>query len=244
MTNEVAVVGEREKEGMDALTKVQSWIVKTPGDFLALDSFLVGLNALKNKILADFKDSKDKAFAAHRAICTQEKGHLDKVQQAYTEGKAKLVAWKDEEDRKTAAAQAVIDAAAEVERKRTEALAKIAEKKGNDAESEALRAATPVLAPRLSADIPKASTAFQTRWSADVTDPLFVLKAVQSALVLLSKAKTPAGIKAHADLVQAEKDLAYMGYVQTSISKLAVAGSPYINGVLRLGGVSFSSRKV
>lgn len=262
-TMKTPLVIEREKKEKNALEKVTAWVVKTAEDYKTLDAFLVGLADLKKMIVEDFRESKEKtaeakraATAAHKAVVDQEDSHLNVIEEARRIGKQKLAAWEDEQERLAKIEQDRLDAEA---RKKAEddalAAAALAEKSGDTEKAEALLAA-PVYVPptpRLSADVPQRSTTVQTRWSATVggvredgstTDPLFVLKAVSAALAFMEKAKTPAAIKATADLRQAEKDLAYMVYNQVAVNKLAVAGSPYVNGVLKLGGVAFVSRKV
>lgn len=150
---------------------------------------------------------------------------------------------KAEREGNARAAQKILDDAAAAETKARHLAEAAAQKARQDAEAAARR---PVyVAPvDLAKDLPKAQTTSQTRWSANVTDPMFVLKAVTAAISLMAKAKTPAGIKAHADLVQAQEDLGFMAYSSVALSGQAKAGSPYVNGVRRLGGVSFNSRRV
>ncbi len=262
-TLQTPLVIEREKKEKNALEKVTAWVVQTAEDYTALDAFLVGLADLKKMIVADFKDSKDKtaeakraATAAHKAVVDQEDAHLNIIEDARRIGKQKLFEYEEAERKETARKQAIADAEA---RKKAEdaaiAAAALAEKNGDKEKAEAIMAAPVEVAPtmRLSSMVPTRTTMVQTRWSAIVggqredgskTDPLFVLHAVQAALKFMEKAKTPAAQAATEDLRQAEKDLVYMVYDQTGVNKLAVKGSPYVNGVLKLGGVSFQSRKV
>ena len=186
------------------------------------------------------KIEDDKAAAARQVeIDRQAKAAAEAAAKAEKEGNARA-AQKILDDAAAAEKRALDDAAAEETRLQKEREA-------------AARVPVYVKPVELARDLPKAQTTSSTRWAATVggtredgskTDPLFVLKAVQSALKLMSRAKTADGIAAYEGLAQAEKDLGYMEYKQTALNGQAKAGSPYTNGVLKLGGVSFNSRKV
>ena len=193
------------------------------------------------KEAARLQKIKDDRLAVERQI------EIDRQAKAAAEAAAKA-----EKEGNARAAQKILDYAADAEKKALDDAA--SEKKRLEKEREAAANRPVYVAPvKIAQDLPKSQTNSQTRWSAVVggvnedgskRDALFVLKAVQSALKFMEKAKTPAAMTAAEDLRQAEKDIAYMVYNQVAVNKLAVAGSPYVNGVLKLGGVAFSSRKV
>lgn len=248
MTTTVAVSApEREKKEQGAISRVMGWVVRTAEDYKELDAFLVGLAALKKEIVADFAEAKDKtakakraATEAHKAVADQEEGHLAAIEEARRLGKQKLSDFEEAQRRETARLQAVADAAAETERKRALALANISEKKGDPAKAEALRQEAPAQAPRLAPPVLERDTVVSTRWGATVTDAIFVLNAIKAANKLLVKAKTPDGLKAAAQLLQAEQDAAFLVYNQVALNQFATS----TKGAVKLGGVAFSSRKV
>lgn len=84
---------ELEQAEQDALTRVRAWVIESHIDYSALDSYCRGLLNLKKKIVEDFRDAKSAASLAHKAICSQESGHLDAVEQAIKDGKVKLFEW-------------------------------------------------------------------------------------------------------------------------------------------------------
>lgn len=254
--NDIAVV-EREQEEKDALQKVQGWIVKTAEEYSALDNFLVGLAALKKRIVADFAESKEKtsdakraATVAHKAVCDQEDGHIGIIEEARRLGKQKLTDYEEAQKRELERLQAIADAKAKKEAEdRALELASLAEKGGDKEAAEAIMAEPPKMAPRLVSAVPERSTVVSTRWFATIggtrqdstkSDPLFVLKAIETACKFMDKAKTPEG-KAAADLLrQAKDDIRYMVYDQVSLNRKATADKD----AFRLGGVSFNPRKI
>jgi len=247
--NDIAVV-EREQEEKDALQKVQGWLVKTPEEYSALDSFLVGLAGLKKRIVADFAESKSKAHGAWKAIVAQEEGHLGTIEEARRLGKQKLTDYEEAQKRETERLQAIADAKAKKESEdRALELAALAEKGGDKEAAEAIMAEPPKMAPRIVSAVPERSTVVSTRWFATIggtrqdgtkSDPTYVLKAIETACKFMDKAKTPEG-KAAADLLrQAKDDIKYMVYDQVSLNRKATADKD----AFRLGGVSFNPRKI
>lgn len=253
----VAVIApEREKKEQGALARVLGWVVRTAEDYTALDSFLAGLADLKKEIIADFKDAKEKtadakraATVAHKAVADQEEGHLSVIEEARRIGKQKLFDFEEAGRKETARLQAIEDEKAETERKRVLALAKIAEKKGDDSKAAALREEAFVPAPRLATSVPERTTVLADYWSATVggarrdgtkTDPLFVKKAIERAVRILAAAKSVEGKAALADLIQAQDDAEYMVYDVVRLNKKAKSDKD----AFRLGGVAFTSRKV
>jgi hypothetical protein len=220
------LTAELEKKEQDAIAKVTAWEVKTVEDAVALDNFLVGLAELEKKIIADFKDSKAKAFEAHKAIVAQEKAHLDEIARARSIGKPKLRAWQDEQERLRLEVERK---AQEDARKKQEedalAAAAEAEKQGdketaNAIVAEAVAAPAPIV--HVAQTAPKLQTRTSSgRWGATVKDPLAVQKAVEAAGKVLSKFKTKEAIEATELLRQAHFALNYMDFTPTKLQKQA-----------------------
>lgn len=254
MTHETTVTSpEREKKGQDALSRVLGWVVKTAEDYTALDAFLVGLADLKKEIVADFKDAKDKtaeakraATAAHKAVVDQEDGHLSAIEEARRVGKVKLFEYDETQRKEAARLQALEDARARKEAEdRALEQAKTAQDAGDHALAAAIVNEPPRPEPRLIyADVPKRATVVQMRWSANVTNPAFVSQAIAEAMKFIDKAKTPEGKAAAALLRQAHEDVAFMAYNAVALGAQAKNGTPYVNGVKKLGGVAFAQRPV
>lgn len=165
-------VAEFEKKEMTAIERVRSWVVATDEDFKALDAYLVGLKELEKSIIADFKDAKDKAFAAHRAICAQEKAHLDKIEEARRIGKPKLLAYEETKEAIRKAEQERLEAEAR-KKAEDEALARAAAaEKAGDTETAKAIISEPISVEPVKAQVmsPKRSTTIQTRWGAVIED--------------------------------------------------------------------------
>ncbi len=252
-TAAVVVAPEREKKEQGALTRVIGWVVRTAEDYAALDAFLVGLADLKKQIIADFAEAKEKtkkakqaATEAHKAVVDQEEGHLSVIEEARRCGKQKLFEYDEAQRKETARLQAIEDARAQKEaddRAQTQALA--AEKAGDKALAQAIVNEPARPEPRkISADVPKRSTTVSLRWGASIHNPQFVAQAIVAAQVFMDKARTPEAQAAAALLRQAHEDVGFMAYDTTALGGVAKNGSPYINGVKKLGGVSFAQRAV
>jgi hypothetical protein len=254
MTTETAVVvPEREKREDDALTRVKNWVIKTAEDYTALDAFLVGLNDLKKEIVADFAEAKEKtakakkaAAEAHKAVVDQEDGHLSVIEEARRLGKGKLYAYDQEQERERQRLQALEDARAQKEADdRAQAQALAAEQAGEKTLAQAIlnEPARPE-ARKISTDVPKRSTNVSLRWSATVANPQFVSQAIAAAQVFMDKAKTPEAKAAAALLRQAHEDVGFMEYNAVALNAQAKNGTPYVNGVKKLGGVTFAQRPI
>lgn len=250
---------ETENKKLNALQKVNAWVVKTVEDYTALDAYLVYLLEIKKMVVADFKESIEKsaetkraATAAHKALTDQEGGHLTGIDEARRVGKNKLTYFEQEQEAERKRLQDEADAKArkEAEDRALEAAAK-AEQSGDTEKADAIleEPAAPILAPRIASSVPQRSTIVSTRWGATIggpredgtkTDPLFVLKALEAAGKVLAKSK---GVEANAALElvrQAYTDAKYMVYDQVALNRQATA----TKAALRLGGVGFNSRKV
>lgn len=79
----------------DADTEAEAW------------SLVNRIGELKKMIVTDFSDSKAAAHAAHKAICDQEKSHLDRLMEPDRIVRGKLSAWADEKDRLLREAQRI-----------------------------------------------------------------------------------------------------------------------------------------
>lgn len=244
LTKEIVVTNpEREKKEMDAVEKVRRWEIKSNEDYSALDSFLVGLNELKKEIVADFKESKAAAKAAHQAICDQESAHLDKLEEARIIGKPKLVAWRQEQERKDEEERRRLEA--EAQKKRDEealAQAQAAEKSGDKEAAQAIiekAAAAPAPVVKVEPTLPKAKTVSQERWSG-VGDPAAVKEAVAKVGAFLAKSKTAEGKEAAALLRDVYKSIDYMVFDGPKVNRQAVA----TKDAIKILGVTFSSRRV
>ncbi len=247
-STELVANPEREQREQNALAKVKSWVVDSDETYTALDSYLVDILALKKLIIADFSKSKEKATIAKRAataalaaIVDQEAGHLNVIEDARRLGKQKLSDYEEVKKAELARLQAIEDARVRKEAEdRALELAALAEKGGDTEKAEAILAEPAKPAPRLSLSVPQRSTVVSTRWGATVTDPQFVLKAIEAAGKVLAKSKTKDAQDAAELLRQAHQDAQYLTYNLVALNQLATA----TKGSLKFGGVAFTSRKI
>lgn len=144
-----------------ALTIAQEMVIDSDPKLLEADQFCVKLAALEKLIKSDFKDSKEAAFAAHRAITAQEAAHLAKVTEPRSIVKAKIRTYQDAQE---AARQAEERRLQEEASKKAEAdaldAAEAAEKSGDKAMAEAIISAPVVAAPVI---VPRTTPKVQTR---------------------------------------------------------------------------------
>lgn len=245
--NTAIALPEKNQNALNAVEKANSIVIATNEDYSVADSFCAGLKALEKEVDLAYDEHIQDALKAHRSLVAKKKTYAEPIDEARRIVKGKMITWADEqerirhneEERQRAEAKRQAD-----EKAQAEALA--LENKGDHAAAaavvqEAANSPAPLL--KVKSSVPKASTVFSTRWTATVTDPNFVLTAVRKALVFMEKAKTPEGKAATEELRQAEKDLAFMTYNQVQLNGQAKAGTPYTNGVLKLGGVTFTSYK-
>ena len=134
--NEAAII----KQTTDLTVQAQGLVVKTDAQYIVAGEFRKTLKGMINTIIADFKESKAKAYASWQAITTQEKKHTDKVTAAMKLVDQKLGEYQDakEAERKKAEAEAR-DAAAAAAAKLVEKAEKAAAK-GNEAQAQELQA--------------------------------------------------------------------------------------------------------
>ena len=161
------VAKKLEAKEADAMTYAVALQITDNDTYSQADQFCVGLKGLEKEIIADFEESKSAADTAHKAICAQEKYHLQKIVPARTLVKNKMSAYQDdqerrrriEEDRQRIEAQKAADA---------EALrqAEQAQAEGKPEEAEAILQApvyvAPIVVPK---DIPKTSTVIRKIWT-------------------------------------------------------------------------------
>jgi hypothetical protein len=88
-----------EQKAVAILEQARALIVTNEIEYSAAGEFIVGAKALVAEIKAFFKPMKDKAFAAHRAICDQETNSLNPVNQAIQAAGDAALPWKREQDR-------------------------------------------------------------------------------------------------------------------------------------------------
>lgn len=170
---------ETDAKAISAIEKARAIVIITEEDFKAADSFCAGLKDLEKEITSTFKDAKEKAFSAHRAICAAEAKHLEPVQEARKLIKPKLFAWQQEEERKRAAEEKRRQDEAK-KRAEDEALASAeqAEKDG-DAEKAAEILSAPVhVAPIVVAKTaPKAQTQIRQIWTYRIVNEALIPRA-------------------------------------------------------------------
>ena len=154
-----------EKDTKTALARAQSLAVTNTEECDLADQFCFGLLKLKKEIEADFKESKETAYAAWKAVVAQEKGHLDGIDEARKIVKGKMAVWQEAEEKKRREGEA---------RLRAEALnaAAAAEKNGDKDGAEAILntpiEAAPVVLPKTT---PKTQTVVRKVWKFRVTNP-------------------------------------------------------------------------
>ena len=160
----------------DSLARAQSLVIASNEDYAAADAFSVGLLALERAIVADFRDAKAAAFAAHRAITAQEAGHLDSVQQARALIRPKLVAWEAKKRQEAEVERVRLEAQARKEAEdRAIAEAAEAERNGDMATAAAIVAAPVQAAPVIVAPaLPKRQTKIPEAWAFRVTNQALI----------------------------------------------------------------------
>lgn len=114
-----------EQKAVAILDQARALVVTEEREYVRAGEFIVGCKALASEIKAFFKPMKDKAFAAHRAICDQETTTLKPVTMAIEAAGSAALPWKQEQDRK---------AAIEAERVRQEEIKQRQEAKLKEAE--------------------------------------------------------------------------------------------------------------
>lgn len=148
--------------------------IATPEDYTLAAERLKGVKALKKSIKEDFAESKKSAKEAHAAICNQERGHLEPVEQAERMVATKLGEWYAEEERKCLDEQRRLE---EEQRKRAEEdrlkQAAEAEAAGHSDIADAMISEPVITTPVVVASTtPKvAGLAMRENWKFEVVDP-------------------------------------------------------------------------
>jgi hypothetical protein len=88
-----------EQKAVAILDQALALMVTNEAEYVEVGEFIVSCKALAAEIKAFFKPMKDKAFAAHRAICDQETNTLNPVNQAIKAAGDAALPWKKEQDR-------------------------------------------------------------------------------------------------------------------------------------------------
>lgn len=166
MTNTDLAVDTKEVDtkSNNALALANSFSIASAEDFTRADEICCGLADLEKEIVNTFKDAKEKAFQAHRAITAAERKHLQPVQDARKVYKAKMSIYQTEMDKKRIAMEAEIKARLEKQQQEAVLEAAIdAESKGDKAQADNILN-TPCEAPNiiLQNDTPKAKTIIRT----------------------------------------------------------------------------------
>ena len=171
MNTDIAAVMPDEqklKEQENKALEIATAMTITDDDgLIAADQFCVKLASLEKLIKSDFKESKESAYAAHKAITAQEAAHLAKVTEPRSIVKSKIRAY---QDAKEAARQAEEKRLNEEARKRAEEeairAAEQAEKSGDKAQAEATISA-PVIAEPVIVErtAPKVQTRITDTWT-------------------------------------------------------------------------------
>jgi hypothetical protein len=137
-----------------------------------------GIAELRKTITDDFKPAKEAAFAAHRAICSQEKSHLDALSEPDRIVRGKISGYTAEQEKlrreQEAAAREKARKEAE-ERKIVEAVQ--AESQGNSELAEKILetpvVSAPVIVPRVT--VPKVDgVSMVPEWKFEVVDPALI----------------------------------------------------------------------
>ncbi|MDE2020325.1 MAG: hypothetical protein KGJ13_08325 [Patescibacteria group bacterium] len=147
-------------------------LIASNDDYVAADRLCVSLREIETDIIETFKDAKQKAFEAHRAVTAAEKKHLEPVQDARKLLKIKMGSWQEKQETERRRKEAELR---EEERRRAEeeALAKAvkAEESGNAEEADAIIAEPLNVAPVIvRKETPKADTAIRKAWKFRVKD--------------------------------------------------------------------------
>jgi hypothetical protein len=160
----------------DVLAKARALTIRNNDDYRAADAISVGLLALEKSIKADFKPSKDAAFAAHKTIVAQEAAHLNKVSEARAIIRPKLMAFENEQRRIAAEEAKRREAIARKEAEdRAIAEAAEAEKQGDTATAEAIMEAPVVVAPVVVAsELPKRQTRIPEAWTYEIVNEAII----------------------------------------------------------------------
>jgi hypothetical protein len=157
---------QQNTKGLNAVTQANSITIDSNDSYSAADAFCVSLKELEKEVAATFKDPKDKAWAAHKAVVAAENKHLEPIEQARRIIKQKLDGWrrKMEDERRKEEDRLRLDAKKRAE---DEALriATSAHAMGNREEADTILAepiaVETIVLPKFT---PKTNTTFRTVW--------------------------------------------------------------------------------
>lgn len=244
MTPTDLLIPEKNEKGLTAVDRARALSIVTKEDYTAADQFCSGLKELEKEVDAAYDEHISDAFKAHRSLVAKKKVYAEPIDEARKIIKGKMIVWKDEQERlqRIEEERLAKEAKAKTEQEALDRAAALEAQGDHEAASAAVDEAALAPAPRpvVESYVPKSSSVFSTRWSATITDPLYVLKAIEAAGKVLAKSKTKDAQEACDLLRQAHTDAKYMTYDQVALNRQATA----TKDALKLGGVVFSSRKV
>lgn len=159
-----------------ALEAAQSFTITNNEAYVVVDNHCASLAALEKTIKAEFKDPKQKAHDAHKAIVAMEARLLEPIDEARKLDKAKMAAWREyqeklrQEERTRLEDEAVKKAEGEAAM-----AAMVAEDAGDVEKAQEILAAPIVINPVYTqTSIPKSHTTIRTAWAARVVDASMV----------------------------------------------------------------------
>lgn len=134
---------ELKQEVMTIDEAVKAIVVNDAETYQSAGGMIINLDNLIKKIKTYWKEPKEKAFQAHKAITAKEAEMLKPIEERRRFLNGKISAYLTEQERIRKAEQARLDEerrkAEQKEREKLQARAEKAEEKGNDAKAEALR---------------------------------------------------------------------------------------------------------
>ena len=98
MPTEIVDSREMQNAAMKAQIEAKMLIIDSPDKYRFADQMCVQIAEREKRVKADFADAKESAFQAHRAICAQEKGHLEGWADIRKLLKSKMDAWRKADD--------------------------------------------------------------------------------------------------------------------------------------------------
>jgi hypothetical protein len=180
------------KKDLKAVDKVAGeLVIQTAEDYKVAGEFLVRIDDMMKKVVEYWKEPKEKAFQAHKAIVAKEKEMLDPLKDRKSRVNSIMSAWALKVKQEREAEQRRIDEerrkAEEAERRKLEKAAEKAEAKGNSEKADELREkAEDVYIPPVSVepvidktvDVGRGSITQVNDISLEVDNPIEILKLV------------------------------------------------------------------
>lgn len=171
---EVAVQTEAvERKALSAVEQAKQLAILSDNDLVTADQFYVGLKDIEKEITDTFREPKERAFQAHRAITAAEKRHLDPITEARRIIKGKIGDYREAQEQIRRDEERRLQ---EEARKKAEdrALSEAAdlEKQGKKDEAQEILN-QPIETPTviIQNDTPKTAAKFRTVWKIEVYDP-------------------------------------------------------------------------